>query len=115
MDPRVQRLDPVIEVCLVGPPGQPVHAGGGVALEREERLPEQARAEVVEERGEPFPPPLPRGSSHAAQRLGHAYPVLSPARAPLVRVPLGPRPSLHRLRRRSPGHVRRLPRYYGGI
>src|SRR3954464_14530166 len=114
MDPRVQRLDPAIEVRLVGPPSQPVHAGGGVAPEREERLPEQARAEVVEERGEPLPPPLPRGPSHAAQRLGHARPVRGRGRALLVRVPLGPRPSLHRLRRRSPGRVRRLPRYYGG-
>src|SRR3954454_13427682 len=113
-DPRVQRLDPAIEVRLVGPPGQPVHAGGGVAPEREERLPEQARAEVVEERGEPLPPPVPRRSSHAGPPPGHARPVLSPARAPLVRVPLGPRPSLPRLRRRSPGRVRRLPRYYGG-
>ena len=33
----------------------------------------------------------------------------------LARVPLGPRPSLHRLRRRSPGLVRWLPRYYGGV
>ena len=63
------------------------HADGGcgVAPEREERLPEQARAEVVEERGEPFPPPLPRGSSHAAQRLGHACPVLRPAQTPRAR------------------------------
>ena len=43
------------------------------------------------------------------------FPVLCPARALLVRVPLGPRPSLHRLRRRSPGFVRWLPRYYGEV
>src|SRR3954463_2505650 len=43
------------------------------------------------------------------------FPVLCPARALLARVPLGPRPSLHRLRRRSPGLVRWLPRYYGGV
>src|SRR3954463_12046377 len=45
---------------------------------------------------------------YACQRLGHAYPVLSPARALLEHVPLGPRPSLHQLRRRSPVVVRRL-------
>jgi hypothetical protein len=39
---------------------------------------------------------------------------LRPSRALLVRIPLGLRPSLHRLRSRSPGLVRRLRRYYGG-
>src|SRR4051812_12738913 len=43
------------------------------------------------------------------------FPALCPARALLARVPLGPRPSLHLLRRRSPGLVRWLPRYYGGV
>jgi len=33
----------------------------------------------------------------------------------LVHVPLGPRPSLHLLRSRSPGVVRWLRRYYGGV
>ena len=47
--------------------------------------------------------------------LGHACPALSPERALLVRVPLGPRPWLHRLRRRGPGFVRRLHSYYGGV
>jgi hypothetical protein len=35
---------------------------------------------------------------YALQRLCHASLVLSPVRALLVRIPLGPRPSLHRLR-----------------
>ena len=42
-------------------------------------------------------------SPHASQCLGHAFPVLCPARAASIRVPLGPCPSLHRLRRRFPG------------
>ena len=67
---------------------------------------------------------LPRGCDgeaplgrlpHAVQRLGHARPALGPVRALLVRVPLGPRPWLHRLRRRGPGFVRRLHSYYGGV
>ncbi len=45
----------------------------------------------------------------------HAFPVLRPARALLARIPLGPRPSLHRLRSGSPGLVRRLHSYYGGV
>src|SRR3954453_20841309 len=43
------------------------------------------------------------------------FPGLRPARALLARVPLGSRPSLHRLRRRSPGLFRWLSRYYGGV
>jgi hypothetical protein len=56
--------------------------------------------------------------------LQHAHPALCPARALPVRIPLGPRPSLHRLRRSWLFHgwlrsgarcfVRRLPRYYAG-
>src|SRR5713101_6237851 len=59
--------------------------------------------------------PLPCGLSYAVQRVGHANPALSPVRALLIRVPLGPRPWLHRLRSRSPGFVRRLRRYYAGV
>jgi hypothetical protein len=39
----------------------------------------------------------------------------SDARVPLDYIPLGPRPSLHRLRRRSLGFVRQLHRYYGSV
>src|ERR1700686_5322723 len=52
---------------------------------------------------------------YAAQRVGHANPDLRPVRALLIRVPLGPRPSLHRLRHRKTGFVRRLHSYYGGV
>jgi hypothetical protein len=50
MDPAVQISEVSVKVCLVGPPRQPVHAGGRLALEREIRLPEQLEADVVEER-----------------------------------------------------------------
>jgi hypothetical protein len=49
------------------------------------------------------------------QRLCHSCPVLSPARALMVRIPLGPRPSLPQLRSGSLCLVRRLQRYYGGV
>ena len=55
------------------------------------------------------------GLPYAAQRLGHASPDLRPVRALLIRVSLGPRPSLHRLRHRKTGFVRRLHSYYGGV
>ena len=57
---------------------------------------------------------LPCGFPHTDQRLGHAFPDLCPARALLIRVPLSPRPSLHRLRRRFPGFVRQLLRSHEG-
>src|SRR3954454_5770539 len=115
MDPLMQILDPAIKVGLVGPPTQTVDARCGVSLEREERRPQHRDAEMVKERSEPLLLPLPCDSSYAIQRLEHAFPVLCPARALLVRVSLGPGPSLHRLRRRSPGFVRRLPRYYDRV
>jgi hypothetical protein len=51
----------------------------------------------------------------AAQRLEHAFPALCPARVPLVRIPLGPHPWLHPLRRRHASFVRGLPSDYGEV
>jgi hypothetical protein len=56
-----------------------------------------------------FPCHLP----YTVQRLCHTYPVLRPARALPIRVPLGSRPSLYQLSRRLLSFVRWLPRYYG--
>ena len=52
---------------------------------------------------------------YSLQRTGRAGPALCPGRVLLGRVPLGQSPSLHRLRRRLPGLVRRLHRYYGAV
>src|SRR5262245_26308032 len=46
--------------------------------------------------------------SYAIQRLGHAFPVLSPARALLCRIPLGLRPSL-------PGSAASCPALFVGL
>src|SRR5947209_19580704 len=54
-----------------------------------------------------------RSLSYAVQALWRAVPSLRPERAFLSRVPLGPCPWLHQLRRRLPDFVRRLHRYYG--
>src|SRR5215510_4826721 len=103
------------KVCFVGPPRLPVHSRCGIALERKERLPEQIQAEVVEERCELLLLPLPCSLPYAVERLCHAYPALCPVRALLARVPLGPRPLLHRLRSGRARLVRRLPSSYGGV
>jgi len=81
-------------------------------------------ADVVEERGEPLLLPFPCDFPYALQRLCHAYPVLRPARALLVRISLGLRPWLPQLRRGWSQHgllhgrvrrfVRRLRSYYDG-
>src|SRR5208337_2617621 len=53
--------------------------------------------------------------SYPRQRTRRVYPALSPERVLLAQVPLGQTPSLHLLRRRCSGFVRRLPRYYGSV
>src|ERR1700692_2568853 len=104
MDPCMQISEVLLKVCCIGLPRQPVHPGGGVALEHEERLPEQIDAEVVEERGELLLPPLLSCLPYASERLGHTSPTLCPVCALPAYVPLGPRPWLRRLRRRFAWH-----------
>src|SRR5215472_1355162 len=106
MDPSVPVLDPTIEVCLVVLPSQSINPGRRISLESKECGPKHRNTEMVEKPGEPLLPSLPRDLSYAFQRLGHAFPVLRPARALLARVPLGPGPSLHQLRCQPSGVVR---------
>jgi hypothetical protein len=65
----MQISDVSVKVCLVGLPPHPVHAGGGIALEREERFPEQVGVDVVEQRCKLLLLPLPCGSPYAIERL----------------------------------------------
>ena len=115
MDPIVEIHEPKLDLHFVVLPRHAIHASGGPALERQERRPEHVDVDVVQERGEPFRLPLPRGLPYAPQRLCHAGPALGPERALPVCVPLGSRPWLHRLRPQLPGFVRRLHGYYAGI
>jgi hypothetical protein len=93
MKPCVQVRDIAIEVRLVGLPCRPVHSGCGILLELKERRLKVFQADVMQERGELLLRSLACYLSYAIQRLGHASPVLSPARAWLCRIPLGLRPS----------------------
>src|SRR5262245_21776291 len=106
MDPSVQILEPELKIRLVVLPRDAIHPGGGFALQRVECRLQGIDIDVVEECGEPLLLSLPCCLSYAVQRLGHANPALRPVRALLARVPLGPRPWLHRLRSRLPGLVR---------
>src|ERR1019366_9148952 len=94
---------------------QTIHPRCSILLEFKECLFEVINTDVVEERGELLLLPLPCSLPYALQRLGHGSPVLCPARALLIHIPLGPRPWLHQLRGRLPGFVRRLHSYYGGV
>ena len=107
--------EPALKVCLVLLPCHAINAWGSLTLEGVEGYFQGLNANVVQERGELLLLPLPCGFPHTLQRLGHAFPDLRPAHAVLARVPLGPRLSLHRLRRRFPGLVRRLRCYSGGV
>src|ERR1700730_6228749 len=114
MDASMQVLKIALKVLLVVPTCQPIHSSCSILLEFRECLCEVINTDVMEERGELRLLPLPCSLPYALQRLCHGSPVLSPARALLTHIPLGPRPWLHQLRSRLPGFVRRLHSYYGG-
>src|SRR3974377_1309496 len=111
----MQILEFALEVCLIDTPRQPVHTGCGIRLEFQERHFQLVNADVVEERGELLLLPFFCCFPYALQRLGHVCPALRPVRALLVRLPLGLRPWLCRLRRGSLRFVRRLLSYYGEV
>jgi hypothetical protein len=90
-------------------------ARGRVPLQSVERVPEPIDIDLVQERSELQLLVLPCALPYAVQTLWRAVPTLRSERAFLSRLPLGPRPWLHPLRRRFPGLVRRLRRYYGGV
>jgi hypothetical protein len=70
---------------------------------------------MVQERAEPLSLISSCDWTYPLERTVRTFPALCPECVLLGRAPLGPTPSLHRLRSRSLGLVRRLPRYYGSI
>src|SRR5262245_33604088 len=78
LDPRDQTSEVSLKVCVVALPRHAVHAGGGVAFEREERFPKQIDVDVVEERGKLPLPLYPCCLPYAIERLCHALPTLCP-------------------------------------
>src|SRR5260370_24444839 len=92
MDAGMQVLEIALKVLLVVPTCQPIHPRCSILLEFKECLLEVIDTDGVEERGELLLLPLPCSLPYALQRLGHAHPVLRPARALLARISLGLRP-----------------------
>ena len=70
---------------------------------------------MVQKRGEPLFLILLRYLTYPLERAVHTVPALSPECVAFEQVPLGPTPSLHRLRSRSFGFVRRLHGYYWSV
>src|SRR5262245_58450065 len=70
---------------------------------------------MVQQRREPLFPVTLGCLTHSLERAGRVGPALSPGRVVLGRVPLGPLPSLPRLRGRFLGSVQRLRWYYEAV
>jgi hypothetical protein len=115
MNARMQIHQPSFEVLLILLPREPIHSRSCVPLEYGERCPQQINVYMMNQSREPLLLPLSCSLSYTFKSRKHALPARCPARASLARVPLGPLPWLHRLRLRSSGVVRRLPRYFGGV
>jgi hypothetical protein len=115
VDPIFKIGELAVEISLVVLPCHPVHPRRGVPLEGIERFPEPVEVDMVQKCGELDLLTSPCGLPYAVQPLCHAFPSQGSERASLVRIPLGPRPWLHRLRHRSPSLVRRLLSYYVGV
>jgi len=70
---------------------------------------------MVQQCGELLLPPFPCCLPYAVPAGKHACPARCPVRAVLIRIPLGPDPSLHQLAPCSRRRLRRLLRYYDRV
>jgi len=116
----LQPLGKIEEIALqtlaVVPPRLSIYTGGGVSLQLAIGRPQTIDVvDVVQERSEPqLLVPL-CCLAYSLERILRALSALCPRRVLLKRVPFGQSPSLHPLRSRSPGVVRRLRRYNGSV
>src|SRR3990170_1656016 len=116
LQPSGQVREVRLEGLPVVPPRLAVDARSRVPLQREVRCSQTFHVgDVVQERREPHRLVPLSNLTYPRQRTGRACPALRPGRGLPARVPFGQAPSLHPLRRRSPGLVRRLRRYYGPV
>src|SRR6267154_626644 len=116
----LQPFGKVLEIPLqflpVVPPRLPVHARRGFLLQSKVGYPQRFQVvDVVQERREPQPLILSCCLAYPLQRTGRVVPARCPGRVLLWQVPFGQASSLHPLRHRLPGFVRRLLRYYRAV
>src|SRR5436190_835008 len=107
MNPGVKIGELALEILAVFLPCHAVYTGRRIPLQPRVGAVKKPGIDMVEERGEPFLPIQPCSCPYTVQSRGHAYPARGPARVGSSRVLLGPLPSLHQLRLRSPDAVRR--------
>jgi hypothetical protein len=69
MDSRVQVEEVALQPRLVVLPCHAINPGGGTALERQERVPQQVGRDVVQQRGELLLLPLPCSDPYTVQPL----------------------------------------------
>jgi hypothetical protein len=112
MDPRVEILEVVLQVPPVVRPRHAVHPRCGLRPQREVRRPQAIDVDVMKQRGEPRILVLLCDSAHAIQRTLRTHTGSASGVRFADRVLLTQAASLPRLRRRNPGIVRRVRRYY---
>jgi hypothetical protein len=105
----------LLQIPPVVPPRHPVHPRRSVRADRPIRRPQAIDGHVMKERREPCIVVLPRHLAHAAKLTRHAHSGSASGARFARRVSLGRPPSLHHLRDRRGGLVRRLRRYYGAV
>ena len=115
MHPSVQVLEVRLQVLPVGRPRHPVHPRSGLGANRPVGRPQAVEVDVVQQRREPCILVPSCYFTHTIQPTWHAWSGTVSGTCRAVRVPLGQAPSLHHLRSRLPGLVRRLRRYYGPV
>src|SRR5260221_14081637 len=115
MSPAVKIGELAREILAVFLPCHAVYTGRRIPLQPRVGAVKKPGIDMVKERGEPFLPIQPCSCPYTVQSRGHACPARGPARVGSSRVLLGPLPSLHQLRLRSPDAVRRLRSYYGEV
>src|ERR1019366_4718028 len=116
LQPMGEVLEIILKRLAVVPPRLAVHAGRGFSLQTEIGRAQRFRGtDVVKERGEPHLLILTCCLTYPLQRTGRVAPALSPGRVLLLQISLGQTSSLHPLRRRLPGFVQELHRYYRSV
>src|SRR5712692_2797445 len=116
LQPMGEILEIVLEGLAVVPPRLSIHTGRGLLLEAEVGRAQRFQVvDVVQERREPQLLILTCCLTYPLQRTGRVFPARCPGRVLLGQVPFGQTSSLHPLRRRWPGIVRRLLRYFRSV
>ena len=116
----LQSMGEVLEICLkslaVVPPRLTIYTSRRMPLQLEVSKPQSVDpVDVMQQSGELCILVQCCRLSYLRQLAWRVYPALSPERVLLAQVSLGQTPSLHLLRRRCSGFVRRLLRYYGSV